>query len=496
MKITQLTTNGVSKSPDISEDSIVWIENRNSVVLLDDDITILPDLEVNLKANPQISEDGVLWQGYTNRWQNFYYDGAETTQLTEQYSVDDEKLDGNNIAWRSTPEYTPLGELFEVYLYDGSTQTTSQLTDDNNRETSVDISGENVVWSSAGNSIWLDDGDTTTELAQGGVNPHVSGDRVAWEAYSGGQKNDIYLYEDGVTVQIVDSDHSVAIEGFFDGNLVWREWDGNDWELYRHDGTTTFQVTDNDFNDRVTGNSTATSVTSYSNTAVDGSGDNLVWSSSVDGKWEVFFYDGTETIQVSDNDFRNVQPKISGNKLVWSALEGNNSDIFLYEAESDASGLLLTEDFEPDLDDSQWSSFGSDDVNNNFGGDGQSLFFTGGESNDSSRQITTVGLNVASGGNIYFDLIFGDDSNGGQKVDLGEDVALEFSLNNGASWREIAVYDPQEFTDWTDISEVIPSSAQTESTQFRWSQEAHSGSRFDLWGLDNISIVEPELDAL
>ena len=102
--------------------------------------------------------------------------------------------------------------------------------------------------------------------------------------------------------------------------------------------------------------------------------------------------------------------------------------------------------------------------------------------------MTTTGVNVANGGNISFDLIFGTSSNGGENADSGEDVVLEYSTNSGANWVEISLYDTEAYTSWTGISESIPIDAQTDETLFRWMQVAHSGSNFDNWGLDNILI--------
>ena len=245
------------------------------------------------------------------------------------------------------------------------------------------------------------------------------------------------------------------------------------------------KITYLDFNDVLTPSSTGTSYSSNSNAAVDGSGNNLVWSSYVGDNWEVFYYDGTQTIQVTDNSIDDLYPKISGDTLVWST-SGTTSDIFKFEP--DPNPDTFEDDFDPNIDNIQWSSVGNSSVNSNFGGSGNSLFFTGGSYRDSSRYITTTGVNVANGGEIYFELIFGTSSNGGENADAGEDVVLEYSTDNGINWVGISLYDTEVYTNWTGISESIPVGAQTDDTQFRWLQVGHSGSSFDNWGLDNILI--------
>ena len=494
MTITQLTTNGFSKSPDIFGDRIVWIENGKDTVLFDGSNNIvLPDLGVNLAINPQISADGVTWNGYDGGWQAFYYDGIQTTQLTNHYSVNDQKLSGDRLVWRSAPTHMPGGNLFEVYVYDAKTQATLQLTDNDSREGSVDVSGQNVVWSGTGNSIWLHDGTKTVQLPGTGIQPHVSGNLVAWKAYSGGKPSEIHLYDGNSTTKIVDSNDSVRIEGFFDGNLIWGEWDDNDWELFRYKDGNTIQVTDNDFNDRLSPNSTPSSYSSSSTTAVDGSGDNLVWSSYVNGNWEIFVYDGNKTIQVTDNDVDDLNPKISGNTVVWNT-QGATSDIFKYEISD--SGILnsdfsniFSDSFDVDVDNTQWQEISNASVNSNFGGSGNSLYFSGGSRGGEARFATSNALDLSAGGTISFDLIFGNSSNGGENADAGEDVVLEYSTD-GSSWSQLARYDTEGYTSWTTIDRVIPTAAQTTATTLRWRQVNQSGSSFDNWGLDNVNVSD------
>ncbi|MGK7895708.1 MAG: cadherin domain-containing protein [Xenococcus sp. (in: cyanobacteria)] len=595
MAITQLTTNGTAERPDISGNDIVWTENGNDVILFDGTTsTVLPDLGVSLTISPQISPDGLFWNGYTtNGWQIFFYDDSTqtTTQLTNEPYIWDEKLSGNRIAWRSAPDFDPGGDLYEVFVYDNSTQTTTQLTNNSSEESSVDISGNNVVWSGGG--VFLHDGVSTTQLTSSGFDSHVSGNQVVWRAYDGGKISEIYLYDGSTTTQIVDSTNSVPLHGFFDGNVVWSEWDGNDWELFRFDGTNTSQITDNDFNDILTPSSTESSYSYNSNAAVDGSGNNLVWSSYVGDNWEVFYYNGTQTIQVTDNSIDDLYPKISGDTLVWNT-SGTTSDIFKFEPDAntnfpptgtdatfsldenspngtvvgtvvasdpnpgqilsysiqsgndagtfaiDSSGQItvldnilldyettpsfnleievsdngspslsdtvsitvdlididegtgsssLADDFDPDIDNSQWEEISNGLVNSNFGGSGNSLFFSGGNAGGNSRFAESQVLDLTAGGFVAFDLIFGTSNNGGENADAGEDVVLEYSTD-GTAWTELVRYDTEDYTSWSPLVEALPTAAQTTTTALRWRQINHSGSSFDNWGLDNVELLD------
>jgi len=150
------------------------------------------------------------------------------------------------------------------------------------------------------------------------------------------------------------------------------------------------------------------------------------------------------------------------------------------------SSSFTGDNFDSGIDNSQWSDIGNGSVSTNFGGSGNSLYFSGGSIADSSRYAVTNAIDFSNGGSISFDLIFGNSSNGGENADPGEDVVLEYSLDTGSNWNTINTYDTEAYTSWTTITEAIPLAAQTSDITLRWRQETHSGSNFDNWGLDNI----------
>jgi len=498
MTITRLTTNGISQSPDIFGNNIVWTEDRSDIILFDGiSSTVLPDLDLNLVTSPQISAEGILWKGYVNGWQNFYYDGTITTQFTNGSFPSDVKLWGDYVAWRNAPANSE-SSMEEVYLYDAHTETTIQLTDNDSREASVDIDGGNVVWRGADNTVYLyhDHDMSIMTLTSNGVNPHVSEDQVVWESYTGETKDQINLYDGNTTTQIANND-TIWLQGFFDGNVIWSQWDGNDFELFRYDGNSILQITDNDFNDRLNPDSTPSSFGGDSSSALDGSEDNLVWSSYVNGNWEIFYYDGTDTIQVTDNDIDDLNPQISGDRIVWHS-DGETSDIFLYEPNTNPVGVSFADNFDPDIEQSQWQEISYGVANNNFAGGDNSLYFSGGRSGDNVRFATSNALDLSEGGSISFDLIFGDNSNGGENTEPGEDVVLEYSIDDGVSWNNLATYDTEDYTTWSTQTKIIPTTAQTNATKLRWRQVKQSGSDYDNWGLDNVELVEkpPSLSSL
>ncbi|MEM8680810.1 MAG: Calx-beta domain-containing protein, partial [Planctomycetota bacterium] len=118
------------------------------------------------------------------------------------------------------------------------------------------------------------------------------------------------------------------------------------------------------------------------------------------------------------------------------------------------TGGLVSDDFDPDIDLTQWGSVELGETNSNFGGTGNSLFFTG----SGQRAITTNPLNAVSGDVLSFDFIYGDDNNGGENPEDGEEVVLEYSLDTGQSWTFINQYD-LNVTSWTTMNEPAPAGA-------------------------------------
>ena len=115
------------------------------------------------------------------------------------------------------------------------------------------------------------------------------------------------------------------------------------------------------------------------------------------------------------------------------------------------AGAQVEDDFEPTIDNAQWDFVVNGAVNNNFGGDGNSLFFDG----DGGRSIATPIIFGAADDTIDFDFIYGDDNNGGEAPEVGDDVVLEYSTDGGANWNLLRMF-PLNLTTWTSISEPIP----------------------------------------
>jgi len=153
------------------------------------------------------------------------------------------------------------------------------------------------------------------------------------------------------------------------------------------------------------------------------------------------------------------------------------------------------------LDDFNYGRFDADDwtqiqggsVRGGFTSGAHSFFFGGNE----QRIAETITLDLSNGGTINFFLTFGDDNNGGENVNQGEDVVLEYSIDNGSTWTQINTYDSEDYTSWARITENVPAAALSAATRFRWRQIDFDTSTtvdgVDNWGLDHVQIADTAL---
>jgi gliding motility-associated-like protein len=126
--------------------------------------------------------------------------------------------------------------------------------------------------------------------------------------------------------------------------------------------------------------------------------------------------------------------------------------------------------------------------------------------------IGTPAFDVSCGGQIVFDMVYSVQSGGTpcEGPDLAhEGVELQYSNDGGITWIPIIYYSPggytlpsnpgttgsvvsfpytTPYTSWGTFTVDIPPGAITSGTMFQWIQENSSGSLFDNWGLDNISV--------
>jgi hypothetical protein len=88
----------------------------------------------------------------------------------------------------------------------------------------------------------------------------------------------------------------------------------------------------------------------------DISGSNVVWYGRLGGgKSHIFFFDGRETFQLTDDDTSDKWPAVDGSNVVWTCFDGNDYEICLWDGDSITQ---ITNNDEPD----QWPDISGSNV--------------------------------------------------------------------------------------------------------------------------------------
>jgi hypothetical protein len=153
---TTLPNSFTGNYPRISGNNVVWISNdaANSYVSYYDGTTtkvIGTHPVAGVLQLPLASGDIAGWLGYDGHdWEVFYYDGIQTIQVTDNEENEEGlAISGEFAVWVGGTEYDR-----EVYAFDFSSQTTFKITNNEVREEDLDVSGDVVVWV-AGGDVWM-----------------------------------------------------------------------------------------------------------------------------------------------------------------------------------------------------------------------------------------------------------------------------------------------------------------------------------------------------
>jgi hypothetical protein len=123
------------------------------------------------------------------------------------------------------------------------------------------------------------------------------------------------------TIQISSASH---IDGWPQINVnnyvVWRVNDYSDYEIFLYNGTSTIPITNNLYGDhgaRINAN------------------DHVVWYGNDGIDYEIFLYDGSSTTQITNDAYFDLFPQINANDhVVWQGYDGIDYEIFLYDGSS------------------------------------------------------------------------------------------------------------------------------------------------------------------
>ncbi len=307
---------------------------------------------------PQVSGSRIVWQGSTGRstTEVFLYDGSTTTRLT------------NNEVYDRNPHVSPtgvmwergIGDATEIIFHNGTTEV--PLTTNSVRDFESTYAGGLGAWiqnTGVNQDVVVWNGTTSVNVGAAApvpdIEPHSDGANVTWR--SGSTPSASIKRFDGNTVHTVDTsnfsmDHpkisgvNTAWEGFVRAGI-------NNHEIFFNDGTTTTQITDNDYNDfwpSISGDTvvwwggvfndfqiylwdasdgvTHTLSTGIRNQYPQIDGQFVVWYGYDGHDDEIFFWDGEEVHQITDNEFDDTAPMLSGNHIVWQGNAPSSLEIY------------------------------------------------------------------------------------------------------------------------------------------------------------------------
>ncbi|MBK8339280.1 MAG: hypothetical protein IPK99_04425 [Flavobacteriales bacterium] len=106
-----------------------------------------------------------------------------------------------------------------------------------------------------------------------------------------------------------------------------------------------------------------------------------------------------------------------------------------------------------------------------------------------TRSATTQPFDLLGGGSIEFDLFIGNGANGCDDAEAADDIAFEYSVNNGSTWIPMQTLDDGAFASFTHVTIPIPVAAQSPSTLLRLRQLGQWSANEDVWSIDNVVVI-------
>jgi flagellin len=111
------------------------------------------------------------------------------------------------------------------------------------------------------------------------------------------------------------------------------------------------------------------------------------------------------------------------------------------------------------------------------------------------RYFETPDVDASAGGVFSFRFIYGDGSNGGEDVDLGDEVFVRASTNGGATWTTVATLDLATWKtgSYEDVDIAITGALRAPNVRFRVEQDNFITGNADTWAIDQASLSVAEI---
>ena len=204
---------------------------------------------------------------------------------------------GDKIVWQDNR----YGNI-DIYMYDLSTDTETQITSDTGLQKKPAIYGDKIIWQDYRN------GDSKTHY-----NP------------------DIYMYDLSTNTekQITSEPNAQEQAVIYEDIIVWRDYRNANFDIYMYDLST----------------HTEKQITSYTEIQKYPAiyGDKIIWQDNRNGNYDIYMYDlstNTET-QITFNEAQQFYPAIYGDKIIWQdGRRIDDVDFYMYDLSTNTETLI------------------------------------------------------------------------------------------------------------------------------------------------------------
>ena len=105
------------------------------------------------------------------------------------------------------------------------------------------------------------------------------------------------------------------------------------------------------------------------------------------------------------------------------------------------------------------------------------------------RELITADIDTTNANHVEFVFRLGGDTTVCRSPNNpSESVVLQYSIDGGASWDNLAILCYSQFRTATHVSYELTAQSQARATRFRWWQPSHSGEAMDEWAITNVFI--------
>lgn len=268
--------------------------------------------------SPQIKDFYAVWIRMMNsKGLVCFWDGSVTTTLTTTATdARNPRTDSGQAVWAGHD-----GNDLEIYFFDGA--VVNQLTDNAVDDLEPDLENGVVTWAQAGTAGWYDiylwDGSATTKITDGmmGRSPRIKDQLIVWHGFpQGSTANEVYLWDGNLIENLSNNMWNDMNPEISNGAVTWMGGDHVGWQVWLWANGSKVKLTEG---------------SSYSNVDPDIDGGRVVWSGQTAAgyDWDVFYYDGEQTINVSNKPGWDEKPRIKGDWIAWQGYDGNDKEIYL-----------------------------------------------------------------------------------------------------------------------------------------------------------------------